>query len=80
MKKRWSILLIAALILLLTACGVSPDAATDSKTTHVIGVAVYSATDMMNVIRSYNEDATYEAFTELAGNSDIESVRARLGK
>ncbi|MCD8195849.1 MAG: hypothetical protein LUE24_01530 [Lachnospiraceae bacterium] len=40
----------------------------------------YSAADMMNVIRSYNADATYDEFVELAESSDIESVRARLAE
>ncbi|MCD7922630.1 MAG: hypothetical protein LUG27_09435 [Clostridiales bacterium] len=63
MKKRWSILLIAALILSLTACGVSPDAATDSKTTHVIGVAVYSASDPeLSMFYTYYRDYIAESF------------------
>ncbi len=40
----------------------------------------YSAADLMSVIRAYNQDATYEAFAELAESSDIESVRARLAE
>lgn len=40
----------------------------------------YSAADMMSVIRSYNADATYDEFVELAESSDIESVRARLAE
>ncbi len=38
----------------------------------------YSSSDLMQVIRLYNPDATYEEFAALAESSDIDSVLARL--
>ena len=40
----------------------------------------YSAADLMNVIKVYNEDASYEAFEELAQSCDIDSVMERIGE
>ncbi len=40
----------------------------------------YSSVDLMNVIRIYNEAATFEEFKTLTEHSDIESVRARLAE
>lgn len=38
----------------------------------------YSSSDLMQVIRLYNPDTTYEEFAALAESSDIDSVLARL--
>lgn len=38
----------------------------------------YSATDLMEVIKDFNEDASYEAFEELAVSCDVESVMERI--
>lgn len=38
----------------------------------------YSSSDLMSVIRAYNQDASYEDFCLLAANSDLESVRERM--
>lgn len=40
----------------------------------------YSSSDLMNVIRAYNPDASYEDFVTLTESSDIDSVLARLGE
>ena len=38
----------------------------------------YSASDLMAVIGAYNDEATYEAFAELAESTDVESVMERI--
>ena len=38
----------------------------------------YSASDLMEVMGVYNEDATYEAFAELTQSTDVDSVMSRI--
>ena len=40
----------------------------------------YSSTELMELIRAYNEDASYEAFEALTEASDVDSVLERLGE
>ena len=40
----------------------------------------YSSNDLMQLIKAYNEDATFEEFVELTEASDVESVLSRISE